>query len=185
MRQALVRSALSLFAATILVSGSAAFGADKVTPKPSKSPSHESVVYTNYSAYTTALAKWELENKLALNNYYKALAQYTAQEKAISDARDLALETFKKSIDAAKIAFVVASQKATTAEAKTAALNARKAAIASATGARDAALKAIPLLGVKPSKPEMTPKPEFISPSHSPTASSSKNEGKSSKNPKN
>ena len=45
-------------------------------------------------------------------------------------------------------------------EAKTAADNARKAAIAAATAARDAALKAIAALPAKPVKPTLGAKPE-------------------------
>ena len=100
--------------------------ADTTTPAP-KTP--KAKVSQEYKA---ALDKWRADNKVAADAFKSAMADYIAKMKANKDAHQNANAAFKSAVDAAKSAFKSAMSSATTAEAKSAAENARKAAIAAA-----------------------------------------------------
>lgn len=136
--------------ATLVVIPNTAFADETATPKPKVKVSQE---------YKAALDKWKSDNQAAIGAYKNALAQYMAKVKENAAARKAANDAFKSAVDTAKKAYKSAMLAATTPEAKTAAENARKLAIAAATSVRDAAIKAIAALPTKPVKPAEAPRP--------------------------
>ena len=153
-----------LIAATIallVVIPNSAFADESASPRPK---------VKNNQEYKAALEKWKSDNQAAISAYKKALADYMAKVRENAQARKAANDAFKKAVDAAKQAYKSALATATTPEAKTAIENARKVAIAAATAARDAAIKAIAALPAKPVKPAEAPKPAKPSAAATPTA---------------
>ena len=136
--------------ASLVVIPNSAFADESASPRPKAKINQE---------YKAALEKWKSDNQAAISTYKKALADYMAKVRENAQARKAANDAFKKAVDAAKEAYKSALVAATTPEAKTAAENARKVAIAAATAARDVAIKAIAALPTKPVKPAEAPKP--------------------------
>jgi hypothetical protein len=146
MKKVLVATVVALSLGT----GSAAFADTTATPSPKATINQQ---------YKAALDKWRADSQAAQAAFKAAMADYLAKAKAGHTAREAANGAFKSAVKAAQDAYKSAIKASTTAEAKTAADNARKAAIAAATAARDAAIKAIAALPAKPAKPTLPVKP--------------------------
>lgn len=121
---------------------------------------HADDVTDQVTAYRTA--KSVFDNAMNVYNssktprmaaYKDAMQARNEAAKALQSARKIILDSFKSALDKANSDFATSRSAAKTASDKQIANATRKAAIATASALRDAALSQLPELGPEPSKP--------------------------------
>jgi len=132
-------------ATSFIVGGTSTSFAD-VTPNPNK------------VAFDAQMAL----HKIAMEKYKGDMNSFRESIKARIESRKAINTTFKAAVEKAIADYKITITSATTAEAKSAAIAARKAAIGTANAARDAAVTALGALPVKPSEPVKPTRPEKI-----------------------
>lgn len=132
------KSIVILALTTNLFIGSTATALADVTPNPNK------------VAFDAQVAL----HKIAMEKYKGDMDAFHSSMKARKDSRKAINSTFKSAVDKARADYTAATTIATTAEAKSAALTARKNVVSVASAIRDAAVSALGQLPVRPTRPE-------------------------------
>jgi len=105
------------------------------------------------SAFDNAMNVYSNAKSSRMAAYKDAVQARNEAAKALQSARKIILDSFKNALDKANSDFATARSAAKSASDKQIANAARKAAIATASAIRDAALSQLPDLGPEPTKP--------------------------------
>lgn len=135
---------ISLITPLFLTGVAGAFAEE--SPSPTKSAFHDQMI----------------QHKMNMDKFDQDMGTFRESMTARMQIRQNINLTFKISVDKAISDSKVAIASATTAEAKSAAIAARKNAIANASAIRDAAIAALGALPMKPSAPTKPVRPEHV-----------------------